>query len=63
VLQPHKPLGLSDIVPMANNKSCGMALGLKIYGLPGILLHHFMCLFRTWTWENKLRIIKSLLKS
>jgi NADH:ubiquinone reductase (H+-translocating) len=62
-LKPYKPADLGYIVPMANNKSCGIALGLKIYGLPGILLHYFMCLFRTWTWENRIKIIKSLLKS
>jgi len=61
-LLKYNPKDLGYIIPMANNKSCGLVFGLRIKGLLASFFHYFMCVFRSWTFKNKLGIIKNLIK-
>ena len=60
-LQVYKPVDLGYIVPMANNKSCGKVLGVKVTGFAGILCHYFMCVWRAFSLTNKVGIIKAVI--
>ncbi len=48
-------------IPMANNWSCGIALGNKLKGFIGILGHYFLCLWLSYGFKNRLGILKKLL--
>ncbi|MCX5700028.1 MAG: FAD-dependent oxidoreductase [Candidatus Omnitrophica bacterium] len=61
-LTRYKPIDFGYIIPMANNKACGTILGMNIKGFFPIILHYFMCIFRSNGLKNKLGIIKDLLK-
>jgi NADH dehydrogenase len=60
-LNEYKPVDLGYIIPMANNKSCGIVLGLNLKGYLPTLLHYFMCLFRSYGFKNRVKIAKDLL--
>ncbi|MBU1726194.1 MAG: FAD-dependent oxidoreductase [Candidatus Omnitrophica bacterium] len=62
-LKKYRPIDLGYIIPMANNRSCGVILGGNIKGFPGILLHYLMCVYRSCTLRNKWGLIKDLLKA
>jgi hypothetical protein len=47
---------------MANNKACGVVLGINVKGVVPILLHYFMCLFRLNGLKNKFRVMIYLMK-
>lgn len=61
-LIPYKPKDLGYIVPMANNKSCGLILGLKVKGFLATIFHYFMCIYRSYGLKNRLGLIINLLK-
>lgn len=61
-LKKYKPLDLGYVIPMANNKSCGIILGLKIKGLLATVLHYFMCIYRSYGLRNKGEVIRTMLK-
>jgi NADH dehydrogenase len=46
-LQPFRPLDLGYIVPMANGRSCGTAMGVPVFGAPATALHYVMSGFRS----------------
>lgn len=58
----YQPLDLGYIIPMANNLSCGMVLGMKMQGVFPTILHYFMCIYRSYTLKNKSGLIKDLIK-
>ena len=58
----YVPIDLGYIVPMANNKSCGRALGVNIRGVLGVCAHYFFCLYRSYGFRNRLGIIGNLIK-
>ncbi|MEW6171289.1 MAG: FAD-dependent oxidoreductase, partial [Candidatus Omnitrophota bacterium] len=60
-LKKYKPLDLGYIIPMANNKSCGIVLGVYVTGILATFLHYLMCIYRSISWKNKLGIIRNLL--
>lgn len=60
-LKPYRPFDWGYLVPLADNSSCGIALGLPIRGFLGILLHYFVSLWLTRGWRNRLGLIKDLL--
>lgn len=62
-LLKYKPRDLGYIIPMANNQSCGVALGLRVKGLPATFFHYSMCVFRSWRFRNKWGIVKNLILS
>jgi NADH dehydrogenase FAD-containing subunit len=61
-LTKYAPHDLGYIVPMANNRSCGRALGVNIKGTLGMFLHYFFCVYRSYGFGNRLGIIGSLIK-
>lgn len=61
-LKPYRPVDLGYVVPMANGRSCGIVLGMPVYGCIPTFLHYFMGIYRSWTWENRIGILKSLIK-
>ncbi len=60
-LKDYNPIDLGYIIPMANNLSCGIILGLKVKGRLATVLHYIMCIYRSCGLRNKLGIIKDLL--
>ncbi|MCF7908290.1 MAG: FAD-dependent oxidoreductase [Candidatus Omnitrophica bacterium] len=61
-LTEYKPKDLGYVIPMPNNKSCGLVLGLRVKSRLATFLHYFMCIFRSESFKNKLGIIKNLIK-
>jgi len=59
-LKKFEPVDLGYIIPMANNRSCGMVLGLNLKGFLPTLLHFIMCIYRSYGFKNKIGIIKGL---
>ncbi|MBU1087711.1 MAG: FAD-dependent oxidoreductase [Candidatus Omnitrophica bacterium] len=59
-LKKYHALDLGYIIPMANNKACGIILGLKVTGLVAVFLHYLMCVFRSLSIRNRLGIIGNL---
>ncbi len=50
--EPFRPLDLGYIVPMANGRSCGVALGVPVFGAPATGLHYLMSGFRSQSVPN-----------
>jgi uncharacterized membrane protein len=46
---------------MANGRSCGNVMRVRLYGRMATFLHYFMCGFRTWGVRNRRRMIGELL--
>jgi len=61
-LKDYRPLDLGYIIPMANNRSCGLVLGMKLKGFIPTLMHFFMCIYRSYGARNKLRLFFNFLK-
>ncbi|MDD5730687.1 MAG: FAD-dependent oxidoreductase [Candidatus Omnitrophica bacterium] len=60
-LKKYRPLDLGLIIPMANNRSCGKVMGIKMRGFPPTLFHFLMCIYRSYGLKNKFGVIKDLL--
>ncbi|MEI6832076.1 MAG: FAD-dependent oxidoreductase [Candidatus Omnitrophota bacterium] len=61
-LKKFTPGDLGYIIPMANNKSCGVIFGLNLKGFFPTVLHFIMCIYRSYGIKNKLGIIRDLKK-
>ncbi|MFC1699759.1 NAD(P)/FAD-dependent oxidoreductase [Candidatus Omnitrophota bacterium] len=59
-LQKYRPRDYGYVIPMANNKSCGIILGANLRGCLPTLMHYLMCIYRSFSVQNKLSIIKQL---
>ncbi|MDD4899422.1 MAG: FAD-dependent oxidoreductase [Candidatus Omnitrophica bacterium] len=59
-LRPYRPRDLGFIIPMANNRSCGVVFGVKLKGLFPTFLHYLMCIYRSVGLRNKLALIGNL---
>lgn len=59
-LMPFRPRDLGYVVPLANNRGCGIAVGVPVRGLPAMLLHYFMCIFRSRGLARRLQMIGAL---
>jgi len=55
----YSPIDLGYIIPMANNKACGIILGVKVKGFFPVLMHYLMCAYRSFGLKNKLGVIRS----
>ncbi|MFA4854369.1 MAG: FAD-dependent oxidoreductase [Candidatus Omnitrophota bacterium] len=62
-LKKFKPLDLGYVIPMANNRSCGVVFGLKVQGMLATLLHFVMCIYRSIGLRNKMGVMAGLIKS
>lgn len=60
-LKRYVPRDLGYIVPMANGRSCGIAMGMNIRGPLASCLHYAMCAFRSFGLRQKLAVIGSVL--
>jgi NADH dehydrogenase len=60
-LEEYRPVDLGYIIPMANNRSCGIILGMSMRGIIPTMAHYCMCVYRSYSLKNKLGIIKNLL--
>lgn len=59
-LHSYRQLDLGYIVPMANGRSCGQALGMNFRGTPATILHYLMTVYRS-VGMNKLRVVGQLI--
>ncbi len=59
----YKPLDLGYVIPMANNRSCGVILGINMKGLLPTFMHYFMCLYRSCNLKNRIGLVSDLIKS
>ena len=62
-LKPYRPVDLGYVVPMANFRGCGTALGVHLQGRLPMLLHYGMGLYRSLGWDNRLRMIRALTRT
>jgi NADH:ubiquinone reductase (H+-translocating) len=60
-LKKYRPLDLGYVVPMANNKSCGLIMGLFVSGWLATFLHYMMCAYRSASLKNAAGMIKDVL--
>ncbi|MFA6281038.1 MAG: FAD-dependent oxidoreductase [Candidatus Omnitrophota bacterium] len=60
-LKIYKPIDLGYIIPMANNRSCGVVLAMKIKGFIATVFHFIMCAYRLCGLRNKIEFIKGLM--
>ncbi|MFA5355986.1 MAG: FAD-dependent oxidoreductase [Candidatus Omnitrophota bacterium] len=58
----YLPVDLGYVIPMANDLSCGSILGMDLKGRIPTALHYFMCLYRSYGWNNKAGFAKDLLR-
>jgi len=61
-LVKYSPIDFGYIVPMANNRACGVILGINMKGYLALFFHYFMCVYRSYGFKNRLAIIKDLIK-
>ncbi|MBP7088983.1 MAG: FAD-dependent oxidoreductase [Candidatus Omnitrophica bacterium] len=61
-LIPYQPKDLGYIIPMANNKSCGLILGVRVKGFLASFFHYFMCVYRSQGLKNRWSLIINLFK-
>ena len=59
-LKAYKPVDLGYIIPMANNKSCGVVLGFKLKGFIPTIMHFIMCTYRLRGLKNKFGFLRNL---
>ena len=57
----YRSVDLGYIVPMANDKGCGRVFGVRSRGLIAIFLHYCMCIYRSFTFANRVGIIKEIM--
>jgi NADH dehydrogenase len=56
----YRPHDLGIVVPMANNRSCGRAVQMPVYGRLATALHYTMCIWRSRGIGRRLRMIAGL---
>ena len=59
-LHRYRPIDAGYIIPMANNRSCGVILGFNCKGALPTFMHYLMCFYRSYTLKNKIGIINDL---
>ncbi len=59
-LRALRPLDLGYVIPMANNRSAGKALGIPVYGVAATSLHYFMCMLRAQGSETRWGVFRDL---
>jgi len=61
--RPFRPIDLGWVVPMANGRSCGRALGVDLFGPMPTALHYVMCVFRSYGLRNRWGVTGSILRA
>lgn len=60
-LEKYRPIDLGYIIPMANNRSCGIVCGIRFKGTIATFFHYAMCIYRSMGLRNKFGILRGLL--
>ncbi|MBN2482854.1 MAG: FAD-dependent oxidoreductase [Candidatus Omnitrophica bacterium] len=60
-LIPYQPCDLGYVVPLANDRAYGVALGVKVKGRIGMFLHYILSIYRSYGMKNKWGIIHHLI--
>lgn len=61
-LRPFRALDPGWVVPVyVPGRAYGRALGLPVYGRPGLFLHYMMSFYRAFSWKNRRRLLAQLL--
>ena len=61
-LLKYKAIDLGYVVPMANDRSCGIILGMQAKGFIATFMHFTMCIYRSCGIRNKIGIVVNLMK-
>jgi NADH dehydrogenase len=61
-LKAYRPFDFGYLIPMANNRTCGIVLGLRCKGHFSTALHFLMCIYRTCSFKNQWGLVRGLLK-
>ncbi|MBN3038543.1 MAG: FAD-dependent oxidoreductase [Candidatus Omnitrophica bacterium] len=62
-LREFRPKDLGYIIPMANNRACGIILGISFRGYFPTIFHYLMCAYRSFSFKNKIGVIKAIMPS
>lgn len=62
-LRPFRPYDPGYLVPMANNRACGVVLGVPVWGRTAIALHYLMCTARSVGLTNRWKILADTARS
>ncbi|MBD3271924.1 MAG: hypothetical protein GF384_05250 [Elusimicrobia bacterium] len=60
-MRRYRPLDPGYVIPLANNRSSGYALGIPIKGFAATFLHFFMSIYRSFSFKNKFGIVRNLI--
>jgi NADH dehydrogenase len=60
-LRQYRPVDLGYIVPMANNRSCGIVFGRYVSGPLATFIHYAMCVYRLPGLRNKVGFLRDIL--
>lgn len=60
-LRKYQAIDLGYIIPMANNRSCGVVLGVSVRGWVATFLHYWMCIYRIYSLKNRIGMIRDLM--
>lgn len=58
----YKAFDPGYIIPMANDRACGLVLGRPVKGVLPVFLHYLLCLYRSRGQKNRVRLALLLLK-
>lgn len=61
-LRKYAPVDLGYIIPLANNRSCGQVLGLRMKGWLPTFFHYVMCAYRSYGLKNKYGVIRDFIR-
>jgi len=61
-LVPCAPIDLGYAVPMANNRSCGIVMGINIKGKIMSLMHYIMSILRSYGIKKKIAVLINSVK-
>ncbi len=61
--RPFRPMDPGYLIPMANNRSCGLVLRVPLKGLLPTGLHYLLCILRSRGLTRKLRMLAALSRS
>lgn len=59
-LHPYRPWDPGYLIPMANNRACGIILGRKVYGRLPIFMHYSFCVLRSLGLDNRLGVMRHM---
>jgi NADH dehydrogenase FAD-containing subunit len=62
-LKAFKPADPGFIIPLANNRACGLVFGLPVKGITPVFLHFFLCLHRLYGISNKWHLLIELIRN